>query len=311
MPARLTVHPRQQASHSMVIRDGESVLVGRDLGSGLVLEDSRVSKRHARLRCTPEGWCLEDLGSKNGTSVNGAAAAGGFLEDGDWISFGGVMGRFERVTAQQVADLEAERLARIGAMAGLRERLRARLDPYDLLRRLLQSAMEVAGAERGFLMVAWPGSGLHVEVAAGFDRAMLRAPRFSGSTGAVERVLKTRAPVVVSDAQADRFLGKRPSVVAKGLRVLACIPLMQDDDLLGLIYVDGHRPGDGFTELDLAMLETLGEMAALAIAGLGMEPPLRSLPRSAAASPAEGALLSELQRRLEAVLPPRAPRPIP
>ncbi len=55
MPGKLTLYPAQRASRSLVIRDGETLEIGRDPQCGLVLEDTRVSKRHARLRWSPPG----------------------------------------------------------------------------------------------------------------------------------------------------------------------------------------------------------------------------------------------------------------
>jgi FHA domain-containing protein/GAF domain-containing protein len=311
MPAKITAHPPQRPSRFLILREGESLVVGRDPESGLVLEDGRVSKRHARLAWVGEGWYLIDLDSKNGTSVNGIPAVGLGLEHGDWISFGGIMARFERVTAEEVEDLESERLARINTTVGLRRRLSADLDPYDLLLRLLQSAMEVARADRGFVIVALHGGELRVEVAAGFRQSDLDEPRFSGSRGAVERVLETKASVVASDAQADGYLGKRPSVVEQGLGVLACVPLVQDDQVLGLIYVDGPARADGFTELDLAILEALGEHATLVLAGLSGDRRVHRLLRPPGRGGADLVLLAELQQRLADLLrrPPPPPPP--
>jgi hypothetical protein len=307
MPAKLTAHPPQLPSRFLILREGESLVVGRDPQSGLLLEDARVSKRHARLAWVGDGWYLIDLDSKNGTSVNGVPAAGLGLEHGDWISFGGIMARFERVTVEEVEDLESERLARINTTVGLRRRLTPDLDPCDLLLRLLQSAMEVARADRGFVMVALQRGELRVEVAAGFHQEHLAEPRFSGSVGAVERVLKAKASVVVSDAQADGFLGKRPSVVAQGLGVLACVPLLQDDRVIGLIYVDGPARKDGFSELDLAILESLGEHAALVIAALPADRRIGRVLRPPGRGGADMLLLAELQQRLGAVLRPHTP----
>ncbi len=49
--------------------------LGADRDNDLVLHDQFVSSRHARLRWDGAGWWLEDLGSKNGTSVNGERLA--------------------------------------------------------------------------------------------------------------------------------------------------------------------------------------------------------------------------------------------
>jgi adenylate cyclase len=275
-----------------------------------VVEDPRVSKRHARLEWIGTGWSLEDLKSKNGTSVDGKPAAGEPLGDGQWISFGGLRARFELVSDDQLRALDSQRLARLQSTTSMRHRLSDHGEPLDQLLRLVQSAIKLTSAERGFVMVADPGGVLRVEAAAGFSLDDLQEPRFTGSVGAVERMLETGASVVVSDAQKDAFLGKRPSVREAGIGVLACVPVRHGGEVLGLIYVDGHKAGDGFTELDLQILDSLREHAAMLIAGLRLERRIRDAFRK----PSEGAgdrVLDALERRLgqsaELRLPGREP----
>ena len=80
MPAKLTLNAPERASRVVVIRDGESLQIGRDFGCDLVLEDSSVSRHHARLGWNGSGWTLVDVGSKNGTTVNGEPHLGGALD---------------------------------------------------------------------------------------------------------------------------------------------------------------------------------------------------------------------------------------
>jgi hypothetical protein len=308
MPAKLTLHPPERASRFLVLCDGETLTVGRDPESGLVLEDRRVSKRHARLRWSGATWSLEDLGSKNGTSINGLPASGAPLVDGDWISFGGIMGRFEVISPAQVSALESDRLARLNTSVEMRRRLRADLEPVDFLLRFLQSAIEVTGAERGFVVLTRPDGALRVEVMAGFSPDQLAEERFAGSIGAIQRVLQTRASVVVSDAQADAFLGKRPSVIGMGLRSLACVPMRQDNEILGVIYVDSRQRATGFAQLDLEILEALAEHGSIVVASLRLHEQMRRLlgNRATARTEGEAALLEQLQRRMEQLLPAAA-----
>lgn len=63
--------------------------IGRSPDCDLLLGDLTVSWRHAELRRTGQAWVLVDLGSKNGTRVNGWRADSGFtVRAGDWVSFG-------------------------------------------------------------------------------------------------------------------------------------------------------------------------------------------------------------------------------
>lgn len=67
----------------------ESIIVGRDEGADVVIDNPSVSRRHAEIRLTDDGWIVEDLGSSNGTFIHGQR-----IEDphsiglGDEIGFG-------------------------------------------------------------------------------------------------------------------------------------------------------------------------------------------------------------------------------
>ena len=79
----------EMADGRRVPLDKETVTLGRVSGNDLVLADSAISRRHARLQRLPHGWLLIDLNSANGTSVNGDPIVGPYLlQDGDSISVG-------------------------------------------------------------------------------------------------------------------------------------------------------------------------------------------------------------------------------
>ena len=75
-----------------------TMTLGRDGDNGIVLGDASISNRHARLERVRDGWRLVDLGSTNGTFVNGRGvdAGGVVLRGGEQISFGAVTMRAER-----------------------------------------------------------------------------------------------------------------------------------------------------------------------------------------------------------------------
>jgi hypothetical protein len=86
----------------LVLPDGERVplgdyvvTIGRQPDCTIVLGDPNVSRRHAEIRPTPEGFVLVDLASTNGSRVNGVRITESPLADGDELRFGNTIFRFE------------------------------------------------------------------------------------------------------------------------------------------------------------------------------------------------------------------------
>jgi pSer/pThr/pTyr-binding forkhead associated (FHA) protein len=75
--------------HSMPI-ESTTVSIGRGLSNDIIVEDSRVSRHHAQLRYRNRQFWLADLGSTNGTFLNGERVSESALKDGDSISLGGL-----------------------------------------------------------------------------------------------------------------------------------------------------------------------------------------------------------------------------
>jgi hypothetical protein len=87
---------------SLVLSDGTRVALG-DLPASLgrlsdctvQIDDPQASRRHAEIRPVPDGYLIADLGSLNGTSVNGRPTTEQVLSDGDVITIGAVAIRYE------------------------------------------------------------------------------------------------------------------------------------------------------------------------------------------------------------------------
>lgn len=70
------------------ILSGERVTIGRSRECDVVVEDPNVSRKHAEVRRTIEGWLVVDLGSTNGIKVNGRRVKDAVLSPGDEITLG-------------------------------------------------------------------------------------------------------------------------------------------------------------------------------------------------------------------------------
>jgi hypothetical protein len=266
MLARLTVHFPFQPTRSFVIPgDGETV-IGRDPDCDIVLDDDRVSRRHARLVFAQGAWQLSDLDSKNGTLVQGLPMREAALDRQGWISFGGLLARFEHSTAERERAEALRREERHKTSASLQRELTPSLGLERLLERVLASVLELSEADRGVVLLQRSDGAMDVAARRNLADSALRASGFSGSVGAIERALSTARPVAVSDALLDPELRGRGSVISGGIRSLVCIPLVAAGRLIGVIYADSSEPGASFGELDVEILEALAAHAALAIA---------------------------------------------
>jgi pSer/pThr/pTyr-binding forkhead associated (FHA) protein len=70
--------------------------VGRSQENDIVVPDPNVSRRHARLSRADNGFVVEDLGSTNGTLLDGAPIDRERIESGDELTFGQITARFVR-----------------------------------------------------------------------------------------------------------------------------------------------------------------------------------------------------------------------
>lgn len=97
-----------------------SVLIGRDPDADLPLSDTMISWHHARVEDRGDGWALFDLGSTNGTTVNGERKAEFLLQPNDRILFANTAVSFEHEDALKGAYNEnLERLLNIDDLSGL------------------------------------------------------------------------------------------------------------------------------------------------------------------------------------------------
>lgn len=290
MPARLTIYPADRPAEQVTLEPAREYLIGRGPDCDLRFDDDRLSRRHARLALRGAAWRFEDQGSKNGTALAGRAPSETTLRDGDWISFGGLLARFSEPAAESLAAEGERERSRWADTVDRGRRLDPRAGLDALLRQVLDAAMALAGAERGFVMLrAAEGEPLAVRVQSGGIAPAAGELDFPGSRGALARTLASGEPVVASDVSADTLLGAQPSVVAGQIRALACLPLRAGPDVRGLLYLDSRTPGKVFTKLDVEILEAFAAHAALVIGIASVREDLAALQPAIAAAAVRGA----------------------
>lgn len=87
MQARLAVYQNgKQELCAPIPASGAGI--GRDAGNAVQLPQTEVSRRHAIVQHTSQGWYVRDLGSRNGLFVNGRRVKDALLKDGDKLTIG-------------------------------------------------------------------------------------------------------------------------------------------------------------------------------------------------------------------------------
>ena len=87
MQARLVIYKGNKTDLSVPVAESGAG-IGREPGNHVQLASSEVSKRHAFLQRTADGWCIRDLNSRNGLFVNGRRVREAIISDGDRLTVG-------------------------------------------------------------------------------------------------------------------------------------------------------------------------------------------------------------------------------
>jgi serine phosphatase RsbU (regulator of sigma subunit)/pSer/pThr/pTyr-binding forkhead associated (FHA) protein len=257
--------------------------IGRRETNDLRLAGSEVSRDHAEILVDDGRFTLKDRNSRYGTYVNGEQVTDRVLVHGDRIRLGRTGGaemvflladaqpQVDRATTTAIGDLRQ--------IAALLEGLRALgsgrvLD--DVLALVLDSAIEVSGAERGFIMLAIETEDLEFKMARGRGHTTLSGGSFATSRKIPEEVFRTGEPRLVADLLDGDLANVHMGTVALGIRNVLCVPLrlvryvdklenVGDERRIGVLYLDSREKGSLLSGSTRAALETLATEAAVAI----------------------------------------------
>jgi len=265
----------------------ELLCIGRRTESDLRLVGSDVSREHAEIVKQNGDWILRDKGSRYGTYVNGEAVTEHKLSHGDRVQFGRASGadvvfltgdgpaHTDRSHASAVNDLHQ--------LAALLEGLRALGSGRvvdDVLALVLDAAIDVAGAERGFIMLApkvdAKGAELEMKMARAKGRVTLPGTGFKTSRKIPEEVFATGELKIVADLLDGDLANVHLGTVQLGIRHVACIPLRMvryldradmksETKSIGVLYLDSREKGSLLAPHTRTALDTLATEAGVAI----------------------------------------------
>jgi len=305
MPIHLRVQRGLREGEAFPLRPGPN-LIGRAPQHPIALDDDKVSATHARIDVDDGRALLTDLGSTNGTQVNGEIISGPVrLRPDDVIRVGntlfvyrdaelpeGAPGRKVRV----VFEMDESRPVIPVAWATGETELLARATPdiaaeelrhlYDILAALYRITTLVSYPTTldellaGVLDVTFellPADHVSILFAEGSDRHLVpRAARCARDAGHTVTISETICREVVAqgrgvltrNATEDERFRTGESVQLYGIRSAMCVPIRTPRQLIGVIYLDTRSPDRHFTPRELDLLSAVGNEVGLAIENL-------------------------------------------
>ena len=252
--------------------------IGRQADNHLVLRDSRASRAHAQIVAERGEYFLVDCGSRHGTYLNGKRITRAALHNSDHIDFG-AQDSYQLIFALDGAELKrlmeqmaapeksgqpgvGANMAKLRAILDLARTLQSSFSVDDVLAQVVDAALAITGAERGFLMLRTP-AGLETRVARHrkghkLHESHLRVPR-----EVLHRALQHRRELLSMNFDAVSDATTRPSGVPgkPGLGLPAYENSIADLELRSVICVPlvRIRAGQGdATSVLVAGAETVG-----------------------------------------------------
>jgi phosphoserine phosphatase RsbU/P len=312
----------------------ERVSIGRSRESDIFLPDQWLSRQHAEIRHRSDGHYLKDLGSKNGTLLNGARIEMETrLKDGDAIKLGEhvlTYSQNEGMDAEDDFDPVGTRIFTARELSDVATR--PSIDPTELQRRnrvlsiltqatsalinhrplpelfelILDLLFKTVPAERAAILLL-EGTPKQPVIKASRSREGATINKVSRSIA--RKVIDERIAVILSNVLENTSFRSQESVISSGIRSAVCVPLLftpgsnQGDEVIGLVYLDTLRVTHTFEEDDLQILSALANVAAAKIENV------RLLEESLEKRRMEEDMrrAAEIQQRLLPSLPPKVP----
>lgn len=269
------------------VPEGETQ-IGRASDLTVSLPDRSVSRMHARLRRQGNSLVLEDVGSRNGTSVNGVRIHSPHtLSANDRISFGNIMVRLvteDRPVMPSLTDhtqldstfkldwkeiQEAPPAARpeesslFQVMTELGEFLVRHQPQEEIFEGGLDSVEKLVPFQRACILLL-DSTG----------KPELRAARFKGESSnlelalsqtMVQTVIHERASLLVRDAQSDTRFQAQESVILAKIRSALVAPLFDNTQVIGVLYADTSELTAAYNKDHLRHLALLANILAVKI----------------------------------------------
>jgi transcriptional regulator with GAF, ATPase, and Fis domain len=245
--------------------------VGSSPACDVVLADPLVDDSFASIQFDGQTYTFATLSRKQEVVVNGKRRKRHKLSHQDRLLIGSAELLFSlldepvaRVTAPAETAADGAELEAYRKLYEFSARLLQKHELGALLNELMDSVIEITGADKGFLILM-EGDTLDIKVARNLKRENIADAVSQLSDSIVAKVVRTQQPVIISDAMNDEEFASSMSVMKLKLSSVICVPLLERGKLLGLIYVGNDSVVHLFAAPAMQVLTVFAAQASLII----------------------------------------------
>src|ERR1700730_8076864 len=267
---------------SIVVIHAQPFRIGRQAGNQVVMRDNRASRVHAEIVLEKGEYWIEDLNSRHGTFVNGAKIQRHKLQEADRIDFGAdsyqliFMAPGEQVSRLlehfPASEKGGGKLGKLRAVMEVARALQTSLSSQDVLSAVVDAALAVTGAERGFLLLRNEEE-LEMRVARDNTGSQLGDGDLQVPRRLIHKALHQRRDLLSMNFDHGGASGVKPehSVADLDLRSVVCVPLVRirvggsqetsvlsaASETVGVLYLDSRVGAADLSAGNRELLQTL------------------------------------------------------
>ena len=242
--------------------------IGSDPGCDIHLKAPTVVSEHAQIIKENDEFVISPLGRSRPLRINGKKEKKAVLRDGDVVELGEARISFHLHEPAGAKVDEASRgesaLHAYHEIISFSEKLLRSGDLDSLLVGLMDSVVELTSADKGFLIL-YENDAPRVRVARNIDKKDVDDAVEELSDSILSKVVREQQPVIVSDALNDTEFKASVSVMNLKLLSVMCVPLTDQGELLGLIYLGSNRVVNLFEPTTLSAVTVFASQASLLI----------------------------------------------